>query len=268
MVAPKRAHRLRLTVPWRHALQDFEPLIGFVNLRPKDPLEFEEAIAHLTAGPAPSSRQVHSHASLALLKALGGTALNAPLRMADVILVDRKRERWQDSNAERRALQFILHFHDCTVRILGRLARGNGLIVNGVERPELDPKTQRVDFVANSRDPIDMMTFGPTPHFQLPVVYDIQDALFLKIRSLIDRAQRPVRLRRENGTIVPTWPLASCLVCGCFYFKSRADRATCSRRCTQRWDHIRRQRTVRDSKTGKSLRQHDLQVTATVVRKK
>jgi hypothetical protein len=263
--APKRPGGRSATPPWRHALQDLEPLIGFANLRPKDPSEFEEAITSLVAPPAPGSKRLHNPASIALLKALGCTAFNAPVRLAELVLVDPKQESWRNANARKRALTMIFKLRECTARILDRLVRGSAVLVNGVVRPELHPRNRRIDFVVNGRDPIDIMTFGPTPQFRLPIVYDIQDALFLKIRNLIDRVQRPARLRWENGTVVPFWPLASCLVCGHFYFQSRSNRTTCSRRCTQRWDHTRRQRTVRDLKTGKHLRQHNLRVTITAV---
>jgi len=253
---------------WRHALQDLEPVIGFANLRPKHPSEFEEAIAHLAAQRVPGEKRFHSPVSITFLRTLGGTALKS-VRLAGLSLNDPNQEPWQRKNAQKRACQWLSSLRGCTARILDRLQRGNALVVNGIERPELDPKTQRIDFVVNGRQPNDEFIMGPAPRgpvFRLHTVDDIQDAMFLKIRDLIDRVQRPTRLRAEDGRIIPFWPLAYCLVCGHFYFKSRSDRTTCSRRCIQRWDHIARQRTVRDLKTGKYLRQHDLQVTVTAGR--
>src|SRR5262245_6800356 len=201
---------------WRHALQDLESLLDFANLRPKAPEEFAEAISRLSARPAAGSVQLHSPASIALLKALGGTALNAPLRFADIILFDPRLPAWRNANAQKRVLPMILRLRECTFRILDRLEHDNSAVVNGVYRPELDPKSKRIDFAVNGREPIDILTFGSQPQFQLPIVYDVQDALFARVRNLIDRVQRPVRLRCDDDKIIPYWPLSHCIVCGRF----------------------------------------------------
>jgi predicted nucleic acid-binding Zn ribbon protein len=250
--------------PWRHSLQDLETLIAFVNLRPQDPSEFEEAVARFAARSAAGTVKLNSPSSIALLKALTGTALNAPLRFADIVLSDPKGPSWKNRNAQKRVSSLVLALRQGAFRILDRLVRANAVMVNGEPRPELDPKTKRIDFIVNGRSPIDILPLDSTPQFQLPVVYDIQDALFAKIRNLIDRTHRPVRLRWHDGSIVPYWPLAHCLVCGKFFFKSRTNRMTCTRRCALRWDHKRRQRTVMDVRTDGYLKQHNLKVTIEV----
>lgn len=243
-----------------------DTLVAFVNLRPKHESEFEEAVAFLTARPVPKTVTLHSQSSKSLIQALTGTALNAPLRVGDIVLFDPKKPAWKNRNAQRSVLPLILALRQCAYRMLNRLVRGNGVVVNGVARPELDPKSNRIDFVVNGRAPIDNMTFGPAPQFHLPVVYDVQDALFAQFRNLIDRTLRPARLRWHDGGIVPYWPLDHCFVCGKFFFKSRTNRDTCSRRCTLRWDHRRRQRTVIDGRTGRYLKQHNLRVKVKVLK--